>query len=146
MWKSSDTEEIVVGIPGTASDEDSNTDFDFIFTEYDSPNVNCSDCRVHHGFLEAWNSLYPVLSEELAAALDANPGYSTVISGHSLGGALATFAFASLKNGPYEVSAAYTYGSPRTGNSDFSDYIDTLSGASDTETGIFYRVTHANGT
>jgi predicted lipase len=136
---------IIVGIPGTSSDQDAWTDFDFKFAEYESPNVNCEDCLVHHGFLEAWNSLAPVVSDELSKALDANPGYSTVVSGHSLGGALAALAFASLVNGPFNVTAAYTYGEPRTGNSDFANYIDSLSGASDTEAGIFYRVTHANG-
>lgn len=145
LWKSTDREEIIVGIPGTASEEDADTDFDFLFTEYESLDVDCEDCLVHRGFLGAWNSLAPLLAEELTAALDANPGYRTIISGHSLGGALATLAFASLVNGPYNVVEAYSYGSPRVGNSDFAAYIDSLSGAWDSEPGIFYRVTHANG-
>lgn len=146
MWKSTDRKEIIVGIPGTASETDAGTDFDFLLTDYDLPHVDCSDCQVHRGFLAAWDSLYPSLSEALAAALDDNPGYNTVISGHSLGGAIATLAFAFLKNGPFQVTAAYTYGQPRTGNSEFAAYIDSVSGASDAEIGVFYRVTHDNGT
>ncbi|KAK2768715.1 hypothetical protein FQN54_000571 [Arachnomyces sp. PD_36] len=144
LWKSPSTGEIIVGIPGTDSDIDSGTDFDFILTEYESLNIDCEDCKVHHGFLGAWNSLAPVLSEQLAAALEENPEYNTVISGHSLGGAIAAFAFASLKNGPYRVTSAYTYGQPRVGNSDFASYLNSISGANGTDPGILYRVTHDN--
>ncbi|KAK2759102.1 hypothetical protein FQN54_003201 [Arachnomyces sp. PD_36] len=144
LWKSVDREEIIVGIPGTASGDDLQNDLDFKLVPFDTPNVDCAECQVHSGFLIAWNSLYPLLSKELTAALDANPGYSTVISGHSLGGGIATLAFASLFNGPFDVTSTYTYGQSRVGNPEFAAYIDSLSGASDTEAGTFFRVTHAN--
>ncbi|EFX01310.1 lipase, class 3 [Grosmannia clavigera kw1407] len=145
LWKSTSTKEIVLGIPGTSGDRDVFTDLEIALVSYKSPNVDCTDdCKVHDGFQKAWNSIEPAVSASLAKALKANPGYTTIVSGHSLGAAIAALAFASLVNGPYNVTTAYTYGQPRTGNQAFANYLDSISGASDTEPGILYRVTHSN--
>lgn len=147
FWKLPSEKQIIVAIPGTNSTEDYITDFNFFFTGYDSPGVKCPEgCLVHNGFLGAWNSLATELMPALENVLEANPGYNTIISGHSLGGALAQLAFASLITDPkYRVLEAYTYGQPRVGNEIFADYIDVLAGASDDDIGIFRRVTHYNG-
>lgn len=42
------------------------------------------------------------------------------------------------------VRAVYNSGQPRVGNQAYADHVDQLAGASATEAGIFYRVTHAN--
>ncbi|KAH8689923.1 feruloyl esterase A precursor [Talaromyces proteolyticus] len=145
LWNLPSEKNIIVSIPGTASDRDWLTDFDFFLTNYASPGVVCpGGCQVHSGFVGAWNSLAPELMPALESALEANPDYRTVITGHSLGGALAQLAFASLSNAKYKVVGAYTYGQPRVGNQAFADYIDSLAGASYNKTGIFYRVTHFN--
>ncbi|KAJ5267275.1 hypothetical protein N7478_010083 [Penicillium angulare] len=145
LWKISNRKEIVLGIPGSASLEDYLTDLDLVLVAYKSPNVNCtSNCLVHQGILNAWNSLALAVTNGVTDALAANPGYNTTISGHSLGAGIAALAFATLMNGPYRVTGAYTYGQPRTGNQAFANYLDSLSGASDTAAGSFYRVTHSN--
>lgn len=148
FWKLPSEKQILVSIPGTNSTEDYITDFDFFFTGYDSPGVKCPEgCLVHNGFLGAWNSLAAELIPALENVLEANPDYNTIITGHSLGGALAQLAFASLITDPkYRVLEAYTYGQPRVGNGIFADYIDALAGASEDDIGIFHRVTHYNGT
>lgn len=146
LWKLPSEKSILVSIPGTNSSKDYATDFDFFFTNYSSPGVDCQGlCLVHNGFLGAWNSLAPEITPALEKALDANPDYKTIITGHSLGGAIAQLAFASLRDTKYKVVGAYTYGQPRVGNQAYADYIDSLAGASEEEVGIFHRVTHYNG-
>ena len=85
------------------------------------------------------------VERELASALESHPDYAVTIAGHSLGGALAELAFGSLKPKALNVTQVFTYGAPRVGNKGFADFIDTLAGASDTNPGISYRVTHWNG-
>ncbi|PHH61193.1 hypothetical protein CDD81_674 [Ophiocordyceps australis] len=105
IWKHEPTREIIIGLPGTATKRDWLTDFAAFLVPYLAPRVSCpASCRVHFGFLMAWNSLAPTLEDELTKALADNPGYTTVISGHSLGGALATLAFGSLVNGPFNLT------------------------------------------
>ncbi|CRG91706.1 hypothetical protein PISL3812_08757 [Talaromyces islandicus] len=145
LWKLPSEKSILVSIPGTNSSKDWATDFDFFFTNYSSPGVECQGgCLVHNGFFGAWNSLAAELLPALEKALDANPDYSTIITGHSLGGAIAQLAFASLSDAKYKVIAAYTYGQPRVGNQAFANYIDGLAGASEDKIGNFHRVTHYN--
>nr|ATQ35970.1 feruloyl esterase [Talaromyces piceae] len=146
LWKLPSEKSILVAIPGTASTTDAITDIDFFFTQYTSPGVDCQGgCLVHKGFLGAWNSLAEQLIPALESALEENPDYKTIITGHSLGGAIAQLAFGSLSDTTYKVAGAYTYGQPRVGNEAYADYIDSLAGASSSEAGIFHRVTHYNG-
>jgi hypothetical protein len=69
------------------------------------------------------------------------PTASLLITGHSLGAALATFAAVDIKEqlSPSQKIYFYTFGSPRTGNQAFSDHIMSLypSGSE------YYRVVHA---
>jgi triacylglycerol lipase len=71
--------------------------------------------RVHKGFRlaldEVWNGIAPVLMEQ------PNP---VLITGHSLGGALAVLAAARLMEAGMKPAAVYTYGQPRVGQSDFA--------------------------
>lgn len=145
LWKFPAKKQLVVSFPGTASGQDWLTDLVFFPVPYISANIDCPLCSVHVGFLAAWNSISASLMEELRKALEGNEGYTTIITGHSLGGAIAQLAFASLKEEEWRVEAAYTYGQPRVGNLLFSHYIDSISKASDADPGNFYRVTHANG-
>ena len=50
------------------------------------------------------------------------PSYSVVVTGHSLGGAIADIAAAELRNMGI-TSDLYTFGAPRIGDSTISDYI-----------------------
>jgi hypothetical protein len=145
LWKSTSTKELILSIPGTSGLQDIFTDLELSLVAYDSPRVNCTgDCKVHQGLLNAWNSLEPAATKSISDTLRANPGYNTILSGHSLGAGIAGVAFASLKNGPYRLTEAYTYGQPRTGNQEFANYVDSISGASEAAPGCLYRVTHFN--
>ncbi|KAM3530434.1 hypothetical protein MY4038_004888 [Beauveria bassiana] len=144
VWLRKSTREIIIGIPGTNGLRDTLTDIEVLPIPYVSPSIHCpGTCLVHAGFLLAWNSIEGQVIDAISSALEQNPGFSVVISGHSLGGAIANLAFARLKNGPFNTTGAYTYGQPRVGNREFADYIDSLSKTSDSEAGSYYRVTHA---
>ena len=76
------------------------------------------------------------------ALISNHPSADLFVTGHSLGGALATFAALDLKekitNFPNEFYF-YTMGSPRCGDKIFSDYIMTLF-----PDGQYSRLTHYN--
>jgi len=111
--------------------------------------------RVHAGFLDA----YEAVRDDIFAALArvaarrhpaANGGPLPVaVTGHSLGGALATLAAYELQkygfdygdgpsDGAAEIVGAWTFGSPRVGDAAFAEtYGDALAEAT-------WRITHAH--
>lgn len=75
--------------------------------------------RVHKGFLSALDEVWggeDGLESLLTGLLTEKPRRPLWITGHSLGGALASLAFARIEN----ATGLYIYGSPRTGNSEFA--------------------------
>lgn len=145
LYRSDANKELVLSFPGSTSLPDFFTDFLFFPVAYTTPGVsNCNGCNAHVGFLIAWNSVYVSVTQMLDAQLKLYPKYNIVVTGHSLGGAIAQLAFASLKGLNYTVTKGFTYGQPRVGNVQFADWFDKLAGASDTAAGIgsYYRSTH----
>lgn len=68
--------------------------------------------KIHTGF----NGAYAKIEVELEAAVDALDGLPLYITGHSLGGAVATVA--ARENRHDNVAAVYTFGCPRVGCGD----------------------------
>jgi hypothetical protein len=85
--------------------------FDSLFL----PTVHEAGGRVHSGFLKAFREVAPAL-DRLSAAHGA--GRKIWLTGHSLGGALATLAAAHL--GAAQVQGLFVYGSPRVGDAAFA--------------------------
>jgi predicted lipase len=56
----------------------------------------------------------------------SHPGAAIAVSGHSLGGALATHALIDLIRVGYKVDHFYTYGSPRMGDTAFRNFVQEL--------------------
>jgi len=71
---------------------------------------------VHRGFADALDAIWSQLKTRLPQALGKRPLY---VTGHSLGGALASLAAYRLAAEGIPVRATYTFGSPRVGNLDF---------------------------
>lgn len=69
------------------------------------------------------------------AARAQYPSYKIVVTGHSLGGAIATVATANLRAAGIANIDMYTYGSPRVGNAAFVDFVSA-------QPGLEIRVTH----
>lgn len=74
------------------------------------------------------------MTTAVAAAKTANPSYSIVFTGHSLGAAVATVGAAYIRKAGSSIDI-YTYGSPRVGNKAFVAFVTDQAGAEN-------RVTH----
>ncbi|KAL8971079.1 MAG: hypothetical protein Q9183_001227, partial [Haloplaca sp. 2 TL-2023] len=68
-------------------------------------------------------------------AASSHPNNRVIVTGHSLGGALANFAAAEMRNSGTMVDL-YTYGAPRVAGRSLSNYITNQ------KAGGNYRVTH----
>jgi predicted lipase len=97
----------------------------------------CSSCKVHDGFNNAWLERQASIVAAVNSARAAQLSYGLVITGHSLGGAVATLAGAYFRSIGINCDI-YTYGSPRVGNDAFANY------ASSTSQGSTSRITHLN--
>ena len=74
--------------------------------------------RVHRGFLGAFEVVRPMLN----VALSEVPGIPVVLTGHSLGGALATIAAAEWEQA-VPIRCIYTYGQPAVGKGKFLSFM-----------------------
>ncbi|XP_046857413.1 lipase-like isoform X2 [Xenia sp. Carnegie-2017] len=97
--------------------------------------LGCPNCKVHSGFFQYYNLLETQMFEKVKALSDKHPGSKIIVTGHSLGGAIATLAAVDLVNAKHTVDLI-TFGSPRVGNKEFAQYIDT------TVKGLDLRVTY----
>ena len=75
--------------------------------------------RVHSGFANAVEEVLPSVQRLLPSSSRTMPLW---VTGHSLGGAMATLASVRLANAGYTVRTVYTYGSPRVGDRLFRDF------------------------
>jgi hypothetical protein len=73
---------------------------------------------VHYGFARAAEVVYPIVRTLLTAMDRKLPIW---VTGHSLGGAMATLVAHRLAHEGFPVRAIYTYGSPRPGDRRFRD-------------------------
>jgi lipase (class 3) len=110
---------LVIAFRGTDDLNDWNTNLQTIQRPYGSTG------KVHSGFKDAYLSI----RKELLEYVDRN-SLPIFVAGHSLGAALATLTVSDIyKN--INFDSCYTFGSPRTGNKDFINSI---------ESNNFYRV------
>ncbi|KAI3396447.1 hypothetical protein diail_12167 [Diaporthe ilicicola] len=122
--------EIVVAFRGSSGLR--NWIADLIFLQV--PCNYTTGCAVHSGFKIAWESISEYTLDFVQAAFATYPGYTLVVTGHSLGGAVGTLAAIELRNLGYACDL-YTYGSPRVGNLALVKFVTYQSGAE-------YRATH----
>jgi len=74
--------------------------------------------RVHRGFLEALDLVWDNVRQQVGEAVQ--PGDNLWLTGHSLGGALATLAAARLASESGVPSVVYSFGAPRIGDAAFA--------------------------
>lgn len=106
----------VVSFRGTENVRDWETNLRYSLTPvvFPHPGTNQWIGRVHQGFRDSFMSVRDQVDRHLPCA----EGLPIFITGHSLGGALATLGAAYLSR--WGLSACYTFGSPRVGNKGFS--------------------------
>ena len=81
--------------------------------------------RVHRGFQSALMDVWPAMRARLANY----PQRPLWLTGHSLGGAMATLAAAQLADADESFIGVYTFGSPRCGGKKFSRVYEIEAGA-----------------
>jgi triacylglycerol lipase len=81
--------------------------------------------RVHQGFADGLASVWAPVTEALRSGDATKP---LIVTGHSLGGALAVLAAYALRQQqvPFNVQGVYTYGQPRVGDGAFAEDYDRL--------------------
>ncbi len=78
----------------------------------------CKGCKVHHG----WAQAYDELKDDVVSGITDLGCTSLVLTGHSLGSAVATIASFDLRSAMgYHVEATWAFGKPRVGNRAFVD-------------------------
>jgi len=130
------TQTVIISFRGTVltSILDWLEDLNFFQTE-----AICPACGVHEGFYEAYMSIRADFVKYVHLAEQAYPNSEIVITGHSLGGALAYLAAVDLSlNEGINVTTSYTFGQPRVGNTIFKDTWEQIF----YDTATSFRVTH----
>ncbi|KJZ71740.1 hypothetical protein HIM_08882 [Hirsutella minnesotensis 3608] len=130
--------ELIVALRGTSDIADAITDINFPLVDYQSPGISgCDGCKVHSGFLKSWNAIAGPVVNAVKQSLQKDSSQKVTVTGHSLGGALASMAAMTLTGSGVPHVQAISYGQPRTGNQAYADYVDRLAPT-------FIRVTHQN--
>jgi triacylglycerol lipase len=93
-------------------------------TDSDITFVRESGGRVHRGFSFGLDSIWSDILMNLQNFRTNNQ--ALFITGHSLGGALATLAAAKLQAFGYPVQGIYTFGSPRVGDMEFFNHFSQI--------------------
>jgi hypothetical protein len=84
------------------------------------------DVELHTGFANGYKSLRSQLVGIIKNLKKVCRTCSLVMSGHSLGGAMATIATVDLSRAGLKVAQLVTLGSPRVGNDQFASYFQTF--------------------
>ena len=106
---------LILAFRGTQTLEDWQTDFE---VELVKSNVG----RVHRGFTESLDYIWDEIKQSIGKFRAKNQ--KIWITGHSLGGALATLAVDRLTEEDEDVSGLYTFGQPRVGDKEFAENFD----------------------
>lgn len=119
LFVASDDEITVVCFRGTQEKRDWLTDLDSARIDYERPDGTNTKWQVHRGF---WTA-YALVADRLLEAIEGFGRKPLLITGHSLGGALAAIAALDLA-GRCSSSRVYTFGQPRVGDAYFVGALD----------------------
>ncbi|ORX93192.1 alpha/beta-hydrolase [Basidiobolus meristosporus CBS 931.73] len=133
---------IVVALRGSMNVGNWFQNLQFAPLNYEYPNAS-SDTRVYFGFYGAFKSVRGYIREGIAKAISSVEDcseFDTVVTGHSLGGAVAVFTALDIKRNYAKEGGnttalkrlntdrlyLHTYGEPRVGNEKFSQLVSTV--------------------
>ncbi|KAK6062598.1 lipase [Seiridium cupressi] len=137
LFRDDAAEEYILSFRGTSDVQDFLTDLDQDLVSCVAPGIECSGCTCSQGYLDQYNAVAEDVKNAIDSGMEQYAGYNLTVTGHSMGGALASLGAASLQGQGLSL-VPYTYGQPRTGDQNYADYIDSIF------PGTMYRVTHAN--
>ncbi|ORC90252.1 lipase [Trypanosoma theileri] len=125
-------ERVVISFRGSLNIINWLADLDMWPVPYQKP--SCWGCIVHRGFYNSFLSLRDEMWKELLKLITESPNRSlkVLITGHSLGGAMAVLAAADFASQGYPdvmhppKFELYTFGAPRVGNNAFASWVSAL--------------------
>jgi hypothetical protein len=82
----------------------------------------CDKCEVHKGFLKAEQEIIATMISQTKALKAKFPSYTVVVTGHSLGAALATLTALDFMDAGISPLRMFHFGSPRVGNTAFANF------------------------
>ncbi|KAH3902486.1 putative lipase SCDLUD_000063 [Saccharomycodes ludwigii] len=85
----------------------------------------CGNCKIHYGFNNFLKSLHPRYLHKIGKVFKKYPDYQIVITGHSLGAAVALIAGIEFKLRGFQP-IILTYGQPKMFNNDMVEWVDKL--------------------
>jgi len=121
-----DTNQIIIAFMGTEFlTYNLITDLKYFLKSYP---ICKQDCEIHRGFMDHYKSFENDLIKHVVELNKDYPSASVIVTGHSLGGAIATLALIKLEVIlPSDVSfTLITFGSPKVGNAAFAEYMNHL--------------------
>ncbi|UCH40848.1 MAG: lipase family protein, partial [Gammaproteobacteria bacterium] len=111
-------ERLILAFRGTETDS-----FRDIKTDAKAVSVADATGRAHKGFIEAYEEVAGEIEKFLSSSKSC-AGRPLYLTGHSLGGALATIAARKIQHGG-GIAACFTFGSPRVGDENWLDGMKT---------------------
>lgn len=102
-----------------------------VHTDY--PLSGCSGCQTAEGFTQS----YMALRSQIMSALPNYYQGSVIVTGHSLGAAMAGLCAFDLQQQGYNLETVYTFGQPRVGDETFFNTFQSMF-----PLGSYYRVVH----
>lgn len=113
---------VIVALRGTTDVKSWLASNDFKQVSY----PKCGGCQVHEGFYNGYAEVSATVKDQVQLIFDKYRSATLIyVTGHSLGGAIATVAALDLKATFGKVSEFYSYGEPRVGNVAFATYFDS---------------------
>ncbi|TVU47045.1 hypothetical protein EJB05_06623 [Eragrostis curvula] len=116
---------IIVAIRGTQENSIQNWIKDLVWKQVDLNYPNLPNAKVHTGFYSSYNNtlLRPAITNAVRKARKLYGDINIIITGHSMGGAIASFCALDLASnfGSKDVNLM-TFGQPRVGNAAFASY------------------------
>ncbi|EAS02303.1 lipase family protein (macronuclear) [Tetrahymena thermophila SB210] len=120
---------VIVAFRGTDQVQNWLSNINFVPVKY--LNDQCKDCKIHQGFMNILDSIQFELNQCVINLKKQYNSTSILVTGHSLGGAMATLFAVQLKKllmNKFQSFELITFGSPRVGNLEFVNYANSLFG------------------
>ncbi|XP_030473875.2 lipase-like [Syzygium oleosum] len=124
-----DLNAIVIAFRGTHGNSIQNWVEDLFWKQLDLNYPGMPDAMVHHGFYSAYHNttIRPGILNAVERAKELYGAINIMVTGHSMGGAMASFCALDLKvNCLAQSVQVITFGQPRIGNAVFASYYSQL--------------------
>ncbi|KAM5569062.1 lipase [Rosa sericea] len=124
-----DPNAIIIAFRGTQEHSIQNWIEDLFWKQLDIDYPGMPDAMVHHGFYSAYHNttIRPGILNAVARAKEFYGDIGIIVTGHSMGGAMASFCALDLRVNQKENNVqVMTFGQPRIGNAIFATYYSKL--------------------